>query len=87
MVSADGVIPFSYGLVAMSALAAIGDRFDAATLARLARRTPQPVLRTATIPPLRTFVVGRIFRRMPSQLKPGAAPPDTVSAGTSPETV
>jgi len=78
MVSADGVIPFSYGLVAMPALAAIGDRFDAATLARLARRTPEPVLRAATIPPLRTFVVGQIFRRMPSQLKPGAAPPDTV---------
>jgi putative sterol carrier protein len=72
------VIAFSYGLVAMSALAAIGDRFDAATLARLARRTPEPLLRAATIPPLRTVVIGGIFRRMPSQLKAGAAPPDTV---------
>jgi putative sterol carrier protein len=62
----------------MSALAAIGDRFDAATLARLARRTPDSVLRAATIPPIRTLVIGEIFRRMPSQLKPSAAPPDTV---------
>ena len=44
----------SYRSVAMPALAAIGDRFDAATLARLARRTPDPVLRAATIPPIRT---------------------------------
>jgi len=68
----------SYRSVAMPALAAIGDRFDAATLARLARRTPDPVLRAATIPPIRTLVIGEIFRRMPSQLKPSAAPPNTV---------
>jgi hypothetical protein len=62
----------------MSALAAIGDRFDAATLVRLARRTPDPLLRAATIPPLRALVIGEVFRRMPSQLKASAAPPDTV---------
>ena len=48
------------------ALAAIGDRFDAATVARVARRTPDSLLRAATIPPIRTLVVGEIFRRMPS---------------------
>jgi putative sterol carrier protein len=62
----------------MPALAAIGDRFDAATLARVARRTPDPLLRAATLPPLRPFVIGEIFRRMPSQLRGGAAPPDAV---------
>ena len=62
----------------MSALAAIGDRFDAATLARLARRTPEPLLRAATLPPLRPFVIGEVFRRMPTQLRRGAAPPDAV---------
>jgi putative sterol carrier protein len=62
----------------MPALATISERFDAATLARLARRTPQPLLRAATIPPLRTMVVAEVFRRMPSQLKTTAAPPDAV---------
>ena len=60
------------------ALAALGDRFDAATLARLARRTPEPLLRAATVPPLRTVVIGEVFRRMPSQIKRTAVPPDAV---------
>ena len=62
----------------MSALNTIGDRFDAATLARLARRTPQPFLRAASLPPLRPLVVAEIFRRMPSELKKTAAVPDSV---------
>lgn len=62
----------------MTPLQDIGDRFDAATLARLARRTPDPLLRAATVPPLRTLVVAEVFRRIPSQVKPTAAPPDTV---------
>lgn len=62
----------------MSALAAIGDRFDAATLARLARRTPEPLLRAATLPPVRGLLVAEIFRRMPSQLKPAASLADAV---------
>jgi len=59
-------------------LSAIGDRFDAATLARMARRTPDPVLRAMTVGPMRSLVVGEVFRRMPSQVKPAAAPPDCV---------
>jgi putative sterol carrier protein len=62
----------------MSALNAIGDRVDAATLARLARRTPDSLLRLATVPPLRAVVIGEVFRRMPSQLKRTSAPPDAV---------
>ena len=67
-----------YGSVAMSALIAIGDRFDAATLARLARRTPEPLLRAAVLPPTRGLVIAEIFRRMPSELKPTAAATDAV---------
>jgi predicted lipid carrier protein YhbT len=59
-------------------LSAIGGRFDAATLARMARRTPDPVLRAMTVGPMRSLVVGEVFRRMPSQVKPAAAPPDCV---------
>lgn len=62
----------------MTGLAAIGDRFDAATLARLARRTPRPLLRAASVPPLRERVVAEVFRRMPSELKKTAAAPDSV---------
>lgn len=62
----------------MAVLNAIGERFDAATLARLARRTPQPLLRAASLPPLRPLVVAEIFRRMPSELKQTAAAPDSV---------
>jgi putative sterol carrier protein len=62
----------------MAALNAIGERFDAATLARLARRTPKPLLRAASLPPLRPLVVAEIFRRMPSELKKTAAAPDSV---------
>jgi putative sterol carrier protein len=62
----------------MTALNAIGDRFDARTLARLARRTPQPLLRAASHPPLRPLVIAEIFRRMPSELKKTAAAPDSV---------
>ena len=61
-----------------SALSTIGGRFDAATLARLARRTPRPLLRAASLPPLRPLVVAEIFRRMPSELKKTAAAPDSV---------
>lgn len=69
----------SYSLVsAYDALVAIADRIDPATLARLARRTPEPVLRAATSGPWRSRVVGEVFRRMPSQIKPAAAPPDCV---------
>ena len=57
---------------------AIGDRVDPATLARLARRTPDPVLRAMTARPMRSLVVGEVFRRMPSQVKTAAAPPDCV---------
>ncbi len=59
-------------------LTAIGDRLDAAALARLARRTPEPVLRAMTVGPMRSLVVGEVFRRMPSQIKTAAAPPDCV---------
>ena len=59
-------------------LSAIGHRFDSATLARLARRTPDPMLRAITVGPMRSLVVGEVFRRMPSQVKPAAAPPDCV---------
>jgi predicted lipid carrier protein YhbT len=62
----------------MPALAAIGSRFDAATLARLARRTPEPLLRAAVLPPTRGLVIAEIFRRMPSELKPTAAATDAV---------
>jgi putative sterol carrier protein len=69
---------FSYGSVAMPAISAIGERFDAATLARLARRTPEPLLRAATFPPVRSLVIAQVFRRMPSELKATAAAPDAV---------
>jgi putative sterol carrier protein len=62
----------------MPVLNTIGERFDAATLARLARRTPRPLLRAASLPPLRPLVVAEIFRRMPSELKQTAAAPDAV---------
>jgi putative sterol carrier protein len=62
----------------MTAVSAIGERFDAATLARFARRTPESLLRAATLPPLRPLVIGEVFRRMPSQLKRTAAPPDAI---------
>lgn len=68
----------SYGSVAMTTRNAIGSRLDAATLARLARRTPQPLLRAASLPPLRPLVIAEIFRRMPSELKKTAAIPDAV---------
>jgi SCP-2 sterol transfer family len=42
------------------------------------------VLRAATIPPIRTLVIGEIFRRMPSQLKPSAAPPNTATGAELP---
>jgi hypothetical protein len=69
---------FSYGSVAMTAISAIGERFDAATLARLARRTPESLLRAATLPPVRSLIVAEVFRRMPSELKATAAAPDAV---------
>ena len=82
MLSAGGQKPrrdtVSYGSVAMTARNSIGDRFDAATLARLARRTPRPLLRAASLPPLRSRVVAEIFRRMPSELMKTAAAPDSV---------
>jgi predicted lipid carrier protein YhbT len=59
-------------------MAAIGDRFDAATLARMARRTPEPLLKAMTAGPFRAFTVAQVFRRMPAQIKPAAAPPDCV---------
>jgi hypothetical protein len=62
----------------MTALNALGDRFDAETLARFARRTPRPLLRAAANPPLRAMVIAEIFRRMPSQLKPAASLTDAV---------
>jgi putative sterol carrier protein len=62
----------------MTAISAIGERFDAATLARLARRTPEPLLRAATLPPVRSLIVAEVFRRMPSELKATAAAPDAV---------
>lgn len=37
----------------------------AATLVGLARHTPRPVLRLATMSPTRSVVVGQIFKRMP----------------------
>ena len=51
---------------------------DAQTLARLARRTPEPLLRAAVLSPTRRLVVAEIFRRMPSQLKRSAAATDAV---------
>ena len=62
----------------MAAIAAIGSRFDAATLARFARRTPEPLLRAATLPPVRTIVIAEVFRRMPAELKSRAAAPYSV---------
>jgi putative sterol carrier protein len=62
----------------MTAISAIGERFDAATLARLTRRTPEPLLRAATLPPVRSLIVAEVFRRMPSELKATAAAPDAV---------
>jgi len=49
---------------------------DARTLARAARRTPEPLLRAAVSPPLRRTVIAGIFRQMPRQLKPSAAKAD-----------
>jgi predicted lipid carrier protein YhbT len=51
---------------------------DAETLARLARRTPKPLLRAAVLPPTRRLVVREIFRRMPRQLKPSASIADAI---------
>lgn len=51
---------------------------DPVVLARLARRTPERLLRVATRPPFRAFMVREIFRQMPTQLKPDGAVPDTV---------
>ena len=51
---------------------------DAERLARLARRTPEPLLRAAVLPPTRRLVIREIFRRMPSQLKPSAALADAL---------
>ena len=51
---------------------------DAETLARLARRTPEPLLRAAILPPTRGLVIREIFRRMPSRLKASAAAGDAV---------
>jgi putative sterol carrier protein len=74
----DGRDRFSYASVAMTAISAIGERFDAATLARLARRTPEPLLRAATLPPVRSRFIAEVFRRMPSELKSTASAPDAV---------
>lgn len=66
----------------MSADAATRQRasrgLDARTLARLARRTPEPLLRAAVMPPTRSLVVAEIFRRMPRQLRAKAGAPDAV---------
>jgi predicted lipid carrier protein YhbT len=64
----------------MSAAATTRTRrgLDAATLARLARRTPDPLLRAAVLPPTRRLVVREIFRRMPSQAKIAASTADSV---------
>ena len=49
---------------------------SAETLARAARRTPEPLLRASLAPPFRRSVIAGIFRQMPRQLKPSAAAVD-----------
>ena len=50
--------------------------FGPETLARAARRTPEPLLRAAASAPFRRTVTAGIFRQMPRQLKPSAARTD-----------
>lgn len=61
----------------MAAFAEITSRarggVDAESLARLARRTPEPVLRAALMRPTRALVIAQIFRQMPAQLKDSAS--------------
>ncbi len=49
---------------------------SAETLARAARRTPEPLLRASLAPPFRRSVIAGVFRQMPRQLKPSAAAAD-----------
>ena len=55
-----------------------GGAGSAERLARLARRAPESLLRAALSRPTRRPVVAQIFRRMPAQLKAGAALPDAI---------
>lgn len=59
-------------------MSSLSDKLDSKALARLAQRTPEPVLRAMAAGPMRSVVVAEVFRRMPAQMKPAAAPPACV---------